>query len=448
MFRLSDRAYRILVAEVQQLAQKSSAGEVQKNIVMRRLEKLRSQPGPPASAEELREVVNDIFPEFSDKVLKAAARANRPSKLLPRIMLVTGSLAAIAGTVYVANLPYPMIRIPVAKTLPFLLFPSYMSMDYNYRQAISLVEQADQLVNQATGPADIELGATKVRSAQKSLDALPVWSLGYSPRAYCSLFRCTWRFTLDEFQAARKQVGRMEAKVFQEQNAQTQLSEGETALNSAKQKYQQAKTSTTKSEAIAQWQAAIDQLQEVPQPTLAGRMTQTKLKAYERDFQQIAGVTAGGERTQLLIETAKQLALTAAELAQNPPHSANKWQEIAKLWEDAIAQLEKIQLEDAGFAESSKLLAAYKKNLVLIRLRLEDEQESVEALDEAQNSMQRFFAYAPTTFSAENRNSIIAELQGITNQLKKVKPGTTAYPEAQTLLQSAQKKLQQLQTAK
>jgi hypothetical protein len=75
-----------------------------------------------------------------------------------------------------------MIRRPVSRVAPIILLPSYISMDRNYRQAIALVEQADQLVNQATSLADLELGAKKVQEAQKSLDALPVWFLGYEPQ--------------------------------------------------------------------------------------------------------------------------------------------------------------------------------------------------------------------------------------------------------------------------
>ncbi len=92
-------------------------------------------------------------------------------------------------------------------------------MDYHYRQAIAKVEQADQLVNSATSPADLTLGEVKVIEAQKHLDNLPVWFLGYWPQY---TFWFGWQFTLDEFKSARANVGRMVAKVFQEKNAQTQ----------------------------------------------------------------------------------------------------------------------------------------------------------------------------------------------------------------------------------
>jgi hypothetical protein len=52
----------------------------------------------------------------------------------------------------------------------------------------------------------------------------------------------------------------MEAKVFQEKNAQTQLLQGEKTLNAAKQQYQQGKTVSDRETAMTSWQAAVDQL--------------------------------------------------------------------------------------------------------------------------------------------------------------------------------------------
>jgi hypothetical protein len=85
-------------------------------------------------------------------------------------------------------------------------------MDHHYRGAVAQVEQVDQLINHATSPADVELGEVKVKQAQQHLDALPVWFLGYWPQY---TFWFGWQFTLDEFQSARANVARMEAKVFQ-----------------------------------------------------------------------------------------------------------------------------------------------------------------------------------------------------------------------------------------
>ncbi len=284
MYRLNKRAWKILRAEVERCSGSDQFSKMEMEIVIERLDKLRKEKGYPASLDDLRDAVFDTYPQFSEKVLKQAAQANKAPGVFTKIKWATILLTTSAGVLWVVNLPYPMIRWPVAKAAPILLLPSYISMDYNYRGAIKNLEQADQLVNKATSQADIDLGGEKVKAAQKHLDNLPVWFLGYYPQAYCGLFGCTWKFTLDEFESARRQAARIEAIVFQDQNAFIPLAEAEKSLKVAKQQYEQATEIKDRETAIASWQAAIDQLDQIPQQTLAGENSQTKLKAYKRDF--------------------------------------------------------------------------------------------------------------------------------------------------------------------
>jgi hypothetical protein len=505
MRRLNNRAFDILLQELDNCSTNDALSQAEKKIVLKRLQQLRQQDGSPASLEELREAVVDIMPQFSDKVLKEAAKANQPPGPLSKLKWAAIFLAGSAGVVWVANLPYPMIRWPVARTAPILLLPSYMSMDYHYRQAIAQVEQADQLVNHATGPADFELGAKKVKEAQKHLDALPVWFLGYWPKY---TFWLGWQFTLDEFKTARATVGRMEAQLFQEKNAQTQLTQAEQALNTAKQQYQKAQTIAQKQQANASWQAALDQLEQIPPGTLAGKDAKIKLKANERDFAKVGGSTLiaaaqefalqaekAGENPALewqqvealwqeainrlkqvslqdpsyseaqkllaeyqinlgiaqakrkapdnsnsdkLIASAKQFAFAAAKAGLNPPHTASEWQQVGNLWEQAINQLQKIQVENSSYVEAQTLLATYQTNRGTIQTRLQAEQDSVNALQAAKQAIQQFTSSPPTDVNQWN-----SQLQGIINQLESVKAGTTSYQEAQQLRQFAQNRIKQ-----
>ena len=170
MSRLNNRAFEILRVEVFKCSGNDIAGKVQRDIALKRLEKLRMQNGTPATFAELRQTVSDILPNFNEKVLKEAANANKPKGMFGLLAFATVFVAGAAGVIWVANLPFPMIRKPVASVAPLILLPSYIKMDNDYRQAISLVEQADQLVNKASGPADINLGAEKVTKAQKHLN--------------------------------------------------------------------------------------------------------------------------------------------------------------------------------------------------------------------------------------------------------------------------------------
>jgi hypothetical protein len=442
MARLTDRAFEILLAEVEKCAAAEGiAGEVYRKIVMKRLEKLRSQNGTFATREEIRDTFKDEFPKFSEQALKAAVKANKPPGLFSKILWASGFLGSVAGIIWLINLPFPMIRWPVANTMPILLLPSFISMDYNYRQAIALVEQSDQLVNKATAVADFDLGETKVKQAQKHLDALPVWFLGYYPQRYCSLFGCTWRFTLDEFQAARKNIGRMDAQIFQQKNAFKELEEAEQSLNKAKQEYQQAKTATDRQKASGNWQSAIDRLNQIPPETLAGETAKKKRQAAERDFQQIGGVATGSAITDNLIEAAKEFAMSAAVASKKPPHPAAQWEKIAELWQEAINRLKMVPVDSPGYLDAQTKLAQYQNNLGIAQIRLKAETDSAKAFGEAKS----LFAQLQNDVNSQNPGNSLKQLQQIINELESVGSGTTVYPEAQKWLQSARKKQQEWQ---
>ena len=439
---LTDRAFDILRAEVDKCAAADGvAGNVYRSMVIKRLEKMRSQNGTFASIDEIRDTFKDEFPNFSEKALKEAVKVNKAPGLFDKIIFAGGFLGAGAGIIWLLNLPFPMIRWPVAKTMPILLLPSFISMDHNYRQAIALVEQSDQLINKATSAADFDLGEVKSKQAQKHLDALPVWFLGYYPQTYCSFFGCTWRFTVDEFQTARKNVGRMDAQIFQQKNAFTQLSQVEQSLAGAKQEYQQAKNAADRQKASINWQSAIDQLNQIPAETLAGETAKKKLQAAERDFQAMGGVATGSVRADNLIEAAKEFALSAAVSSQKPPHPAAQWEQIAGLWEEGINRLKMVPVDNPGYLDAQTKLAQYQKNLGIAQIRLQAEKDSGTVLQEAKS----LFANLQKDVNSQNSGNSLSQLQEIINKLESVKPGTTVYPESQKWLQSARKKQQEWQ---
>ena len=441
LVRLNNKAYKILVAEVVKAADKDkAAGDISRKIALRRLKGLNSMKGKPVTEAELKYLISDLFPNFNPKAIAKAIRANRPASKLWLIPKLAVGLGGLTGLIWILNLPYPMIRRPVAKTAPIILLPSYLKMDRNYREAIANVEQADQLVNQATSLEDLELGQEKVDRAQKNLDALPVWFLGYEPQLYRTWFNFGWKFTLDEFKAARSKVGRIEAKIFQEINAYTELEQARQDIRQAKQNYQQAQDPTAKQQAITAWQAGIDRLNELASGTLAREQSQASLAAYLRDFRQVSGLVAGNDRTNKIMAVAQQFYTKATDRCSGLAYSANHWQECIKLIDRAIAILEKVPLEDAGYLETQTLLADYETELGEMRIRQHEEVES----QQAYNSAQQAIANLPKSIDRDNRDRTAREILTIINQLEKVKPQTTVYPQALSTMNFANKKLEQL----
>ena len=442
MSRLSSKAYKILVAELKKVAlQDPIAGETAQDLALKRLDRLRSQKGNPADEAELRELLQDVLPDFSDRVIRQAAKANRSKSKLWLLPKVAVAMAALSGGIWVLNLPYPMIRRPVARTAPILLLPSFISMDRNYRAATAKVEQADQLVNRATSMADLELGQKKVSEAQGHLDKLPVWFVGYEPRVYMNFFRVGFMFTLDEYRAAREDIGRMEAVVFQETNAMNELVRAEETIAEAKQTYQNATDETTKQSSLSNWQIGMDGLEELPSRTLAAKQAKTKLKAYYRDFKAVSGLVAGNDITNKTMGAAQRRANEAKENCNNTPLSEEQWRDCVQLWEKAIVFLKKIPIEDPSYTTADNLLIEYERQLSKVKSFAARETESIRAYKLAQNK----FRQMPAEVNTSNKQRTIRQIRDILIELEKVQSGTTVEQDARFMGDSARQKLRQIE---
>ncbi|EAZ93032.1 hypothetical protein [Crocosphaera chwakensis] len=357
--------------------------------------------------------------------------------------ITTVTSAGLVGLISLVNLPYPMIRRPVSKVAPLLLLPSYIEMDHHYRKAIAHVEQADQLIHHISSFDDIKLGEEKVKLAQENLDKLPVWFIGYEPKRYCQMFSCSWQFTIDEFEAARKTIGRMEAIIFQQKNAFNTYQKAETNLQQAKENYQQATQLKEKQTIVTSWQQSLDELQQLPPQTFAATLVSSKLESYQRDFQAVTGSMTENQQTDTMITVAKNFSLSATKLCKNPPHSVNKWEECQQLWQKAISRLETISQDDIGYLETQALLAEYETNSSIVKLRSKVEKESVEALDVAKKEIQNLQEQFANGVEKKQRQLFISKMQGNIEKLKQVETGTTVYNEAQELLSLAQAKIKE-----
>ncbi|MBD1881708.1 hypothetical protein [Coleofasciculus sp. FACHB-T130] len=378
MSRLNNRAFQILRAEVKNCAGNDALSQMEQRIVLEELEKLRSQPGSPASLEELRKIVIATYANFSQKALLAAAKANRPLGIFGKIKLAGcavagGTLLLVGGT---GTLVLAILLSPTAHQSAGQ--NASMSTEDRYQEAIASLDQAEELINQAKTAADLALGENKLSEAKTHIDYLPV-SDTVSSRRY-----------------SYNRKGRRYVSGYD--------------------------TQTIPNEQTASIRYRFEQI-----------------KSQLSQQQQILG------RTNTLIQAAKQYAFAAAKTGQNPPHTAQRWQQIENLWSKAIAQLQNVRLEDVDYVEAQKLLVTYQMNLDTVQIRLKTERESHEAFNDAQQQINALLASIPKDSSQVDRNQILSQMQEIIYRLKIVKPGTSDYREAQQLLQSAQKKLKAAQ---
>ncbi len=403
------------------------------------------QSATPSTPKNLAKLEHEM--ELERSILKTSPRQLHSKAkwgMGSRLIWIAILLGIPVGVIWVANQPYPVIRRPVMLHAPFLLLPSYISMDNHYRQALVSIEQAEQLIEKATSPADLALGEEKLQEAQKHLDQLPTSFVNDWPE-----YRYWWynsRFSIYGFNAFRSQVGQLQAKVFQEKNAQSLLTDNMQTFLNAKQQYERATTTTDKQIATAAWQTALNQFEQIPGQTLAGKTVQNQLDNYKREFQEVVGLAAGNDRISALITAARQFSWQAAKAGQNPPHTETEWRQIENLWIEAMERLKEIPSKDvAGYTEAQKLLAIYEANLGQVKVRRQAESDGVDALEAAQREIERLLASVPDDAQDVDRNRVLSQLQSIINQLEKVQNGTTAYLKAQELLLSANNKLRQLQ---
>ncbi|MEH2462499.1 hypothetical protein [Nostoc sp.] len=406
---------------------------------------VQKKPTTPSTPKNLAELEHEM--ELERRVLKTSPQqlhSKAKRGIGSRLIWIAILIGIPVGVIWVVNQPYPVIRRPVMLHAPFLLLPSYISMDNHYRQALVSVEQAEQLIEKATSPADLALGEQKLQETQKHLDQLPTSFVND-----WSEYRYWWydsRFSIYGFNAFRSKVGQLEAKVFQEKNAQSLLTDNMQTLLNAKQQYERAATATDKQTARVAWQTALNQLEQIPGQTLAGKTVQNQLDTYKHEFQEVVGLAAGNDRISALITAARQFSWQAAKAGQNPPHTVTEWQQIENLWIEAIERLKEIPSKDvAGYTEAQKLLAIYQANLGQVKIRRQAEADAVEAIDVAQREIESLLASIPADAHDVERNRVLSQLQSIINQLRKVQNGTTAYLKAQELLLSANNKLRQLE---
>jgi hypothetical protein len=274
-------------------------------------------------------------------------------KLRNRLIWISVLVGIPAGILYVVNLPYPVIRQPVSKVAPILLLPSNMSIDANFKKGQATVEESRQLIESPTSPEDLDRGESKLKEGKSALDSIPAWYIadwGDYSRGYWG----GWGFSPAGLQAARIKAGQLEAKVFQEKNAQIALTNVEKDLAIAKATFPKATSPIEKKLAAQNWQAVIDRLNQIPPQTMAGRKAQQLVANSTRDLKAVAGIAGGDEKVFLLINGAEEYAKKAAESGRNPPHPSEKWNQIALMWGEAIQQLEKITSDDLEVKGISK----------------------------------------------------------------------------------------------
>jgi hypothetical protein len=171
-------------------------------------------------------------------------------------------------------------------------------------------------------------------------------------------------------------------------------------------------------------QAAIDLLEPIPHWAPYYETAQANLQQYQAD------VTA----LNALIQ-AKDKALQAATLSQNPPHSVEHWVDVQLLWQQSINPLETIPPDSPAWEYSQEKLAEYRTNHKAIGRRIIAEEEAEANFSTAIQTGQLARQRMETAESLAGWQLAAKEWQAAIKGLSVIPKGTSAYSEAQGHLQ-------------
>lgn len=356
-----------------------------------------------------------------------------------RVKFLGITIGAVGAGLTIVNLPIPGIRETIAQKAPILLLPSIASWDYHYQEGMVDLEKAEQLIQNAKHPNDLDLGDRELKSAQAHLNALPLQGFEhYSDSYYCYFRNCRWQFSSWEIQQRREAAGRTEAILFQERNLQSQLKESTDKIADYQKNYPKATNDIEKQTILTQWEREISQINLLNSNSLMGRIANTEHDRITTDFQKITGLNQATNQSDRLMQGAVPFAVAAQKLTEGKSHDADEWQAIIRQWESAIGQLQSIPVQNPDYVKSRKVLADYQQQLDRAKIRLNQEVNAATLLQTTESQINTLVR----NHTSLNRDQAKAELMAIEARLKKIPIGTTAYDQAQDWLGSLRKRLE------
>lgn len=425
MPRLSDRAFQIVRSEIERQYSDDPGNQIECVILLARLESLRIYQGEPLTSFEIWETVSDILPNFNQRILRKAARANAKEDIeeSPPLLGVSLGISAVAALV---------------------------------ATAIGLDSMADSQPNHSSQP-DVE-----TVEALKTAKTVTVEAMDTSAQPQA----------LNVQQPISLNLGRAFSKVrYQADRFETAMSLGwQAALNSQNPPH----SAQHWGETAALWDSAIEQLEQVPPQNKNYQQAQLKKTAYQHNLQEIKGrqtaaltleqaqataqkVTqaapdaeqalrfssqlsgkSSGQRREDPLAIAKRYGWQAALASQNAPHPPEKWADISRLWQTALLTLDTIDTDYPGYAEAQQVKARYQQNLSEIRDRYQQEQNATQRVQ----SLSATLVEMDSSITPDLTRYI--QLESIMSKLKAIPVGTQAHVKAQEMSANVARRMNEI----
>ena len=489
MPRLSDRAFHIVKTEIERRYTDNPTDQIERVILLARLEALRTAKGAPMTRVQIWEVLSDVAPNFDQNVLMDAESVETDSPLLG-VSVGVGAVAMLVATAIametIAPLPSATLKAD-PKTDPSLTENNAAETDAADAASDAAASGAEPFGAESSGAEPSK--TTRLANSQEATDrglkqgsnqaALENAELGVSETANSgpdsrslgarfsqivnripgrgredaleSAERLGWQAALKSqdpphsaqhwketaalWEQALAELARVPAR--SPDYAQAQLKKSLYQNNLKEIRSRQASAEQLASAANAESASAVAPTAAATPKFSSQKTSPTTSSANNpQTSQSVAEVSVEGSvadvedpiSTEDPINTAKRYGWQAALASQNAPHSPEKWADISRLWQTALSNLNKLEAEHPQYAEAQQIKAQYQQNLSEIRDRYQQEQNATQRLQSLQASL-RELNNSMTPEAAK-----FGQMESITEKLRTIPPGTQAHRKAQQLI--------------
>ncbi|TAD80831.1 MAG: hypothetical protein EAZ78_18130 [Oscillatoriales cyanobacterium] len=210
----------------------------------------------------------------------------------------------------------------------------------------------------------------------------------------------------------------------------TALAEAQQLSDNSARTLKTSKVDNTPEAAQEQLKQAIALLEPIPFWSIHHGKAEDELDRYRRQSQNLN-----------LAVDATRLAVSAAEITENPPHSAQNWQESQSLWQSAIAKLKEIPQNSTAYPFAQQKLKEYRQKLAKGNRQLTTEKKAENQLLDAKKTAKIAEARAIVAQQAESWEKVQANWQKSLDKLSDISTNTESYEQAKALIPQYETKL-------
>ncbi|WP_377475664.1 MAG: hypothetical protein P2A85_22725 [Microcoleus anatoxicus] len=210
----------------------------------------------------------------------------------------------------------------------------------------------------------------------------------------------------------------------------TPLADAQQLSDNSARTLKTSKVDNTPEAAQEQLKQAIALLEPIPFWSIHHGKAEDELDRYRRQSQNLN-----------LAVDATRLAVSAAEITENPPHSAQNWQESQSLWQSAIAKLKEIPQNSTAYPFAQQKLKEYRQKLAKGNRQLTTEKKAENQLLDAKKTAQIAEARAIVAQQAESWEKVQANWQKSLDKLSDISTNTESYEQAKSLIPQYETKL-------